>query len=107
MAFVITDKCINEQYALCKDVCPVDCIFPGLYENKPFMVIDPTLCINCDACLIACPVGAIVESEEKDPVFAEINRKLADKFKYNPDVLPRKPDDPPNRSDNQLLYSKK
>jgi len=31
------------------------------------MVIDPTICITCGACLPECPIGAIVESEDMAP----------------------------------------
>ena len=47
MSYVITLACLSEQFAKCVEVCPVDCIYPGTHENKPFMVIDPELCINC------------------------------------------------------------
>ena len=106
MAYVITNKCLDEQYAQCVDVCPVDCIYPGLHEKKRFMVIDPTRCINCDACLLTCPIGAIVNSEEKDSEYAEINKRLAKKFRGNPDVIPKNPKDKPNRKDNTLIYEK-
>jgi len=89
MSYVITKKCLNEQYAQCVDVCPVDCIYPGDYQNKPFMVIDPDICINCDACLDVCPIEAIVASEEEDEEAAALNKKLAPLFKGNPAVQPR------------------
>ena len=59
MTFVITDKCLGEQYASCMQVCPVYCIYPGDYEGQPFAVIDPKLCIDCGACVPECPVEAI------------------------------------------------
>ncbi len=89
MAYVITQPCLGEQYAACVDVCPVECIYPGDYQNKPFMVIDPDICINCDACLNVCPVNAIVATEAEDPAYATINAKLAPLFKHNPPVEPR------------------
>jgi len=104
MAYVITNKCLDEVYAQCVDVCPVDCIYPGTHEKKPFMAIDPKVCINCDACLLACPVGAIVDSEEKDPEYAKLNKLLAKKFKGNPNIAPKHPTSKPNRPDNKLVY---
>jgi ferredoxin len=96
MPYVITSPCLGEQYAQCVDVCPVDCIFPGEYKGKSFMVIDPELCINCHACFEVCPVQAIVETEDEDPKFAKINAELAPVFKDNPQVTLRDSDEPPH-----------
>lgn len=83
MAYVITEACLGEQYAKCVEVCPADCIYPGDYEGKPFMVIDPELCINCQACLPVCPIDAIVASEDEAPESAKLNRSLAKVFIRN------------------------
>lgn len=107
MAYVITNKCLGEQYAQCVDVCPADCIYPGYHKKKRFMVIDPKRCIDCDACLAVCPVGAIAASEKDDPEYAKINAILAKTFKGNPSVFPRKHNSPPKRSTNSLIYPSK
>ncbi len=104
MAYVITKKCLNEQYAQCVDVCPVDCIYPGNYEKKPFMVIDPKRCINCDACLVMCPINAIVSSEDQDPEATKLNKELAPKFYGNPSIIPRSPKSPPREQGNSLTF---
>ncbi|MBI4041782.1 MAG: 4Fe-4S binding protein [Deltaproteobacteria bacterium] len=103
MAYVITEKCLGEQYADCVEVCPVDCIYPGAYKAEPFMVIDPELCIDCDACLPACPIDAIVPTVENDPAWAKINAELAPNFKNNPAVPPRPAGDPPRKPGNKLV----
>ena len=105
MAYVITKKCLDEQYGQCVDVCPVDCIHPGTLHKKPFMVIDPATCINCDACLQVCPIGAIVNSESKDKESAKINKVLAPHFRGNPDIVRRRPKSKPKRKENKLIYS--
>ncbi|MDD5671641.1 MAG: ferredoxin family protein [Candidatus Omnitrophica bacterium] len=103
MASVITEKCLGERYATCVAVCPVDCIYPGEYKGQEFMVIDPTLCITCGACISECPIGAIVESEDVDPEAAKLNAELAPQFKGNPKVAERAKSDPPRRPENKIV----
>ena len=103
MSYVITEKCLGEQYASCVAVCPVDCIYPGNYKNEPFMVIDPTICITCGACLPECPIGAIVESEDYDQAYAKVNAELSPQFKSNPKVPERPKNDPPRKPANKLV----
>ena len=103
MAYVITAKCLTEQYAQCVEVCPVDCIYPGDYKGEKFMVIDPEICITCGACLPVCPVAAIVESEDFDQEYAKINRELTPQYKGNAKVTPRPSNDPPKRPGNKLV----
>lgn len=63
MAYLITDRCIGNKDASCAAVCPVDCIHPtpdepGFAEAEQ-LFIDPSECIDCDACLEECPVDAV------------------------------------------------
>src|SRR4026209_25627 len=71
MAFVITDPCIETKDTACVDVCPVDCIHPRKdepeYETATMMYIHPEECIDCGACVPACPVAAIYESIDATP----------------------------------------
>lgn len=108
MSYVITEKCLGERYGDCVEVCPVDCIYPGEYQAEGwdapavFMVIDPELCIDCSLCKPACPIDAIVETEDEDPVYAEINAELAPEWADNEALTPdqiRPRDDPPRRPD--------
>ena len=106
MSYVITEKCLGERYATCVEVCPVDCIHPGEYDHdgdfgNEFMVIDPDECIDCSLCLPDCPIDAIVETEDDDPEWAEINRKLAldDGWTEHDPVGMRERSDPPRRPD--------
>lgn len=107
MPYVITQKCLGERYAECVDVCPVDCIHPVEHEGKPYMVIDPEVCIDCTLCLAECPIGAIVGSAAEDPPAAELNKRLTPQAKEfeakNGKVSPRQPNEPPRRPDNKLV----
>lgn len=64
MTHVITDACVGRKDASCVAVCPVDCIHPtpdedGFAEAKQ-LYVDPESCIDCGACVLECPVEAIV-----------------------------------------------
>jgi len=71
MAFIITDPCISTKDTACVDVCPVDCIHPRKdepeFEQSPMLFIHPEECIDCGACVPACPVSAIYDSPEATP----------------------------------------
>ena len=71
MTFVITDPCINTKDTACVDVCPVDCIHPRKdepeFEQATMLYIHPDECIDCGACVPACPVSAIYDSPETTP----------------------------------------
>jgi ferredoxin len=103
MAYVIGEKCLGERYADCVEVCPVDCIYPGEYEGKEFMVIDPDLCIDCSLCKPACPIDAIFETEDEDPEWAAINAQLAPDWSDNEPAPVRPRDDPPRRPENRIV----
>ena len=68
MAYVITEPCIGTKDAACVDVCPVDCIHPrkdeGEFEGTQMLFIHPDECIDCGACVPACPVEAIFAMDE-------------------------------------------
>jgi NAD-dependent dihydropyrimidine dehydrogenase PreA subunit len=50
------------------EVCPVDCIHPTSdepgFDNVEQLYIDPTECIDCDACVEACPVDAVFAEDQ-------------------------------------------
>ena len=103
MSYVIVQKCLEERYAVCATVCPVECIHPGQHQDKDFMIIDPEVCINCGLCLPECPIGAIVATEDEDLEYAKINKDLTPAFKEHPPAPERSRTDPPRRSDNKLV----
>ena len=71
MPFVITDPCIGTKDSACVDVCPVDCIHPRKdepeFEAATMLYIHPEECIDCGACVPACPVTAIYDSHDATP----------------------------------------
>lgn len=66
MPHIIVQNCCND--ASCVPVCPVDCIHPTPdepdYTTAEMLYIDPEVCIDCGACVDACPVGAITADNE-------------------------------------------
>jgi ferredoxin len=71
MPFVITDPCIGTKDTACVDVCPVDCIHPRKdepeFETTSMLYIHPDECIDCGACVPACPVAAIYDGVDSTP----------------------------------------
>ena len=71
MAYIITEPCIGTKDTACVDVCPVDCIHPRKdepeFETASMLYIHPDECIDCGACVPACPVAAIYDSPEATP----------------------------------------
>jgi NAD-dependent dihydropyrimidine dehydrogenase PreA subunit len=53
------------------DVCPVDCIHPrkdeAEFAQTTMLYIHPDECIDCGACVPACPVAAIYDSPDSTP----------------------------------------
>ena len=93
MPFIITDPCIETKDTACVDVCPVDCIHPRKdepeFESASTLYIHPEECIDCGACVPACPVAAIYDGPDSTPAsqkaFIEANAVFragdADAFK--------------------------
>lgn len=68
LPFVIAEPCVDVKDTACVDVCPVDCIHPRKDEPEfaaeSKLYIDPDRCIDCGACVPACPVEAIFLLQE-------------------------------------------
>lgn len=63
MTHIITSLCLRD--AGCVEVCPVECIVPGLPMSEwPWYYIDPDTCIDCGACIPECPYEAIFPEDE-------------------------------------------
>jgi ferredoxin len=52
---VICPPCYDCKYTDCVVVCPTECF----YQDEMMLYVDPDGCIECEACLPECPVGAI------------------------------------------------
>ncbi len=57
MSHVVTERCDRCRYTECVAVCPVECF----HADEQRLYIDPVVCIDCGACVPACPVKAIVD----------------------------------------------
>ena len=80
MSFIIGNKCVSTCDTACVTVCPVDCIHgpididgagaevEKLREEDKLeglqLFINPDECIDCGACVPACPPDAIYETED-------------------------------------------
>ncbi len=78
MPHIIAEPCIGTKDRSCQEVCPVECI----YESSDQLYIHPDECIDCGACVPACPVSAIYPEEdlpEKWIAYVAKNRELSEK----------------------------
>ncbi len=81
MTYVITEACIGEKNGACVDVCPASCIHTT--SDAPQNYIDPGVCIECEQCVLVCPVHAVfldVEVPEEWKPYIAVN---ADFFHQN------------------------
>jgi len=66
MAFVVCEPCRDCKYTDCVVVCPMECF----YQDEQMLYIDPTECIDCEACVPECPVEAIFHESNVPPPWA-------------------------------------
>ena len=59
MTYIVTQHCVDCKYTDCVAVCPVD----AFHDGPRMVYINPDTCVNCDACVPACPVEAIFSEE--------------------------------------------
>ena len=66
VAYIICEPCVGTKDSACVDVCPVDCIHPRKdepqFQSAEMLYIHPDECIDCGACVPACPVEAILRA---------------------------------------------
>lgn len=78
MTHVITGACIGLKDQSCVETCPVDCILGD--DDDKMLFIDPALCIDCAACVPACPVTAIYLEADLPPEMTEFTAINEDYF---------------------------
>src|SRR5206468_4742278 len=66
MSYIVTQHCVDCKYTDCVSVCPVD----AFHEGPRMVYINPDTCVNCDACVPACPIEAIFSEENLPSKFA-------------------------------------
>ena len=74
MTYVIAEPCVDVKNGACVEVCPVDCIHTTPEERQHY--IDPDICIECEQCVLVCPVEAVVLDRDLPPEwqhYVEIN----------------------------------
>jgi uncharacterized protein GlcG (DUF336 family)/NAD-dependent dihydropyrimidine dehydrogenase PreA subunit len=62
VTYVIAEPCIGEKNGACVDVCPAACIHTT--PDAPQNYIDPDVCIECEQCVLVCPVNAVFLDKE-------------------------------------------
>ena len=79
MPHVVCEPCYGCKYTECAPVCPVE----AFREAEKMLYIDPGTCIDCEACVPMCPVGAIYSDQsgpEKWRRFIQENAEQAPKL---------------------------
>ena len=69
MSHYVTERCVNCRYTYCAVECPVAAFFE-IEKPHAMLVIDPDICIDCEACVPACPVNAIWPDHELPEAYA-------------------------------------
>lgn len=91
MTYVIAEPCVGEKNGACVDVCPAGCIHTT--PDAPQNYIDPAVCIECEQCVLVCPVNAVfLDTELPDEWlrFADVNAAF---FQANKPVGTLSPDE--------------
>jgi ferredoxin len=63
MPHIVTDKCQRCRFTDCVTTCPVACF----HGDETMLYIDNVQCVDCTACVQACPVHAIYEISDLPP----------------------------------------
>jgi ferredoxin len=81
---VIAEPCFGTKDFSCVEVCPVEFIHPSPdepdYVASVMLYIDPEECIDCDACVEACPVDACFAEDQLPSEWEKYTQINADYF---------------------------
>ncbi len=80
MTHVVTRKCIGCKDMACTTVCPMECFHIG----SEMLYIDPEPCIDCEACVVECPVEAICHEDDVPSDYVEDIALNAQMVKVHP-----------------------
>lgn len=86
MSYIVTQHCVDCKYTDCVAVCPVD----AFHEGARILYINPDTCVNCDACVPACPVEAIYSEENLPAKFQSYIQINIDGAAANPVINQKK-----------------
>lgn len=86
MSYIVTQHCVDCKYTDCVAVCPVD----AFHEGARMLYINPDTCVNCDACVPACPVEAIFSEENLPAKFQSYIQINIDGCVSNPVINQKK-----------------
>ena len=86
MTYVVTQHCVDCKYTDCVTVCPVD----AFHEADRILFINPDTCVNCDACVPACPIEAIYSEENLPAKFQHYIELNAEGSKIHPVINQKK-----------------
>ena len=86
MTYVVTQHCVDCKYTDCVTVCPVD----AFHEGERMLYINPDTCVNCDACVPACPVEAIFSEENLPSKWSDYLQMNTDQSKVLPVINQKK-----------------
>jgi len=81
VSHVIAEPCIGEKNGVCVDVCPVACIHTT--PEAPQYYIDPDVCIECEQCVLVCPVQAIFLDSDLPAVWGQYRDVNSAFFRHN------------------------
>ena len=86
MTHVVTEPCFKCKYTDCVIVCPVECF----HEGEKMLFIDPEECIDCEACVVECPVEAIFAEDDVPEQWQDFIALNAEMAQETPQITEKK-----------------
>lgn len=79
MTHVVTEKCVGCKHTTCAVVCPVE----AFHEGPEMLYINPDVCIDCEMCVVECPVDAIFHEDDlpkEEAAALGLNSRMAQEY---------------------------